>query len=134
MAEAQPNREEQIREVLMNAVEVQLAALKAGAGFWKEWMERTSAFVKTATKTLSSILSQDKEAGHLLLEIVDQARESMRTMTELPRNAAARFIQELDELEKKRKAGPVGGPHGKATRSRRAKPASRPRRRAHVKP
>jgi hypothetical protein len=134
MADPQPSREEQIREVLMNAVEVQLAALKAGASFWKEWMERTSAFVKTATKTLSSIRSQDKDASQLLLEIVDQARESMRTMTELPRNAAARFIQELDELERKRKAGPAGGARGKAGGSRRARPASRPRRRAHVKP
>jgi hypothetical protein len=133
MADPQPNREEQIREVLMNAVEVQLAALKAGASFWKEWMERTSAFVKTATKTLSTIRSQDKDAGHLLLEIVDQARESMRTMTELPRNAAARFIEELDELERKRKAGPGGGPRGKGAGPRKARPA-RPRRRAHVKP
>ncbi len=125
MAEPVPSREEQIREVLINAVEVQLAALKAGASFWKEWMERTSAFVKTATKTLSAIRSQDKDAGQLLLEVVDQGRESMRTMTELPRNAAARFIQELDELERKRKAGPGRGP-------RRVRPT--PKRRARVKP
>jgi len=127
MADPVPNREEQIREVLINAVEVQLAALKAGASFWKEWMERTSAFVKTATKTLSAIRSQDKDAGQLLLEVVDQGRESMRTMTELPRNAATRFIEELDELERKRKAGPGKGP-------RTVRPTPPPRRRARVKP
>jgi hypothetical protein len=127
MADPVPNREEQIREVLINAVEVQLAALKAGASFWKEWMERTSAFVKTATKTLSAIRSQDKDAGQLLLEVVDQGRESMRTMTELPRNAATRFIEELDELERKRKAGPGKGP-------RAVRPTPPPRRRARVKP
>jgi hypothetical protein len=133
MADPQPNRDEQIREVLINAVEVQLAALKAGASFWKEWMERTSAFVKTATKTLGNIRSQDQETGPLLLELVDEAREGMRSMTELPRNAAARFIAELDELERKRRAGSGGGPRKTATGSRRSRPASRPRRRARVK-
>jgi len=132
MADPEPNRQEEIREVLVNAVEVQLAALKAGVGFWREWVERTSAFVKSATQTLGAIRSQDKNAKQLLLEMVDQSRESMRAMTELPRNAAARFIRELDEMEKKRKHGGRGTARAKA-RGAAASPA-KPRRRVRAKP
>ena len=100
MAQPEPNRQAEIREVLINAVEVQLAALKAAVGFWGEWMERTSAFVKTASKSLSTIRSADKDAGQVLLEVVDAGRESMRTMTDLPKKAAERFIDELDRDRK----------------------------------
>jgi hypothetical protein len=129
MAETQASREEQIRDVLINAVEVQLAALKAGGSFWREWLEQTSAFVKTATATLGAIRNQEKSANQLLLETVDAGRETMRTMTELPRKAATRFIHELDEIEQKhRPAAPrkAAGTRSK-TRARRA-------RRGRVKP
>ena len=74
MAQPEPDRQAEIREVLINAVEVQLAALKAAVSFWGEWMERTSAFVKTASKSLSTIRSADKDAGQVLLEVVDAGR------------------------------------------------------------
>ncbi len=131
MADPETNRQQEIQEVLVNALEVQLAALKASIGFWREWIERTSAFVKTATQTLGAIRSRDKNAKQVLLEMVDESRESMRAMTELPRNAAARFIRELDEMEKKRKAGKGGRPRGKA---RGAAAPARPKRRVRAKP
>ncbi len=131
MADREPDRQKEIQEVLVNALEVQLAALKAGIGFWREWVERTSAFVKTATQTLTAIRSQDKNAKQVMLEMVDQSRESMRAMTELPRNAAARFIRELDDLEdRRRSAGRGRAP--KRARGAAAKPA-RPKRRVRAK-
>ena len=138
MAQPEPDRQAEIREVLINAVEVQLAALKAAVSFWGEWMERTSAFVKTASKSLSTIRSADKDAGQVLLEVVDAGRESMRTMTELPKKAAERFVDELDKIEKTRKAGASKAPRGTSAREARtaekatAKPS--PKRRVRVKP
>jgi len=138
MAQPEPDRQAEIREVLINAVEVQLAALKAAVSFWGEWMERTSAFVKTASKSLSTVRSADKDAGQVLLEVVDAGRESMRTMTELPKKAAERFIDELDKIEKTRKAGTSRAPRGtsatdaRTTEKAAAKPS--PKRRVRVKP
>jgi len=128
MADPEPDRQQEIQEVLVNALEVQLAALKAGVGFWREWVERTSAFVKTATQTLGAIRSQDKNAEQVLLEMVDHSRESMRAMAELPRNAAARFIRELDEMENKRRSAGRGKARGAAAKS------PRPKRRVRAKP
>ncbi|MEO6527932.1 MAG: hypothetical protein ABIP93_15035 [Gemmatimonadaceae bacterium] len=97
----QQEREEDLRRLLTDAIEVQLAALKAGIGFWTEWIEKTSEFVQSATKTLTSINSEDQKTKDSILELIDAGRASLRSMTEIPRNTATRFIEELDKIEKK---------------------------------
>lgn len=98
MAKKDKSREEDLRRLLTDAVEVQLAALRAGISFWSEWVEKTTEFVQEATTTLSRIDS-DQEAKDLLLELVDASRSSVRGLTEIPRNTATRFIDELDRFE-----------------------------------
>ena len=132
------SREVEIREVLVNAVEVQLAAMKAAVGFWREWMERTMEFVKTASTQMRDIRSEDKDAGEVLLEITDMARESVRSMTDLPRSAAERFIAELDAVEKRNRAAARKAASATSASSAGAKKATRRRsskatRRARVK-
>jgi hypothetical protein len=96
-------RETQVREVLIEAVEVQLAALKAAIMFWSDWVDRTSGFVKAATSRLESARAAEKNSGQILLEMVDAGRESMRTLSDLPRNAAAQFVRDLDEIAARRR-------------------------------
>jgi hypothetical protein len=115
-----PDRENDVRTVLIEAVEVQLAALKAAMTFWGEWIERTSAFVKTATRDLDAARSA-KKTDQVLLELVDAGREGMRTLTELPRHAAEQFVRDLDEIAAKGRART-----GPASRSRAAGPGRAP--------
>ena len=102
MPETEENREEALRHLLTDAIEVQLAALKAGISFWSEWIEQTSEFVQSATKSLSSINEEDQQTKDVLLELVDAGRASLREMTDIPRHTATRFIEELDRFEKKK--------------------------------
>lgn len=104
MPDPTPNREEDLRRLLTDAIEVQLAALKAGISFWSEWVEQTAAFVQSATKTLSSINSDEQGSKDLVLELVDAGRASVRALTEIPRHTATRFIEELDKLEQENAA------------------------------
>jgi hypothetical protein len=99
-----PTRQEDLRRLLTDAIEVQLAALKAGISFWSEWIEQTGEFVNTATKALASINSEDQQAKDVLLELVDAGRASARSMTEIPRHSAVRFIEELDRLKEEQQA------------------------------
>jgi len=138
MSEPEPSREEDLRRLLTDAIEVQLAALKAGISFWSEWIEQTSAFVQSATKSLSTINEKDQQAKDVLLELVDAGRASARSLTEIPRHTATKFIEELDRLEKekedaakeprraadKRTSGSGGTPGG-GTRPSRPKRAGR---------
>jgi Fic family protein len=96
----QQEREEDLRRLLTDAIEVQLAALKAGISFWTEWIEQTSEFVQSATKTLTSINSEGQKTNDSILELIDAGRASLRNMTEIPRNTANKFIEELDKLAK----------------------------------
>jgi hypothetical protein len=99
MTETDQSREEDLRRLLTDAIEVQLAALKAGISFWTEWIEKTSEFVQEATETLSTINAEDQQAKDVLLGLVDAGRASIRSMTEIPRHTAERFIEELDKIE-----------------------------------
>jgi hypothetical protein len=99
MTESELSREEDLRRLLTDAVEVQLAALKAGIGFWTEWIEETSKFVQSATETLSTIKAEQQQTKDVLLELVDASRASLRAMTEIPRHTATRFLDELDKME-----------------------------------
>lgn len=104
MAGPDNTRDEDLSQLLTEAIEVQLAALRAGIGFWSEWIERTTEFVQSATRTLSEITSEEQEAKDLLLELVDAGRASVRGMTEIPRNTATRFVEELDRMRDEREA------------------------------
>lgn len=98
MPNTDTSREDDLRLLLTDAIEVQLAALKAGVSFWTEWIEHTSAFVQSASKTLSSINTDDPKSRDVVLELLDAGRASVRSLTEIPRNTASHFIAELDKF------------------------------------
>ncbi len=121
MADNDQAREDDLRQLLTDVIEVQLAALTAAITFWSEWIEQTSAYVQSASKSLSTITAEDQQAKDVLLELVDAGRASVRSMTEIPRHTATRFIEELDRLkEKQAKATPApgGGSQGGAASRR----------------
>jgi hypothetical protein len=139
MAETEPNREEELRRLLTDAIEVQLAALKAGISFWGEWIEQTSTFVTSATKTLSSI-NAEEPTKDVLLELVDAGRASARALTEIPRHTAVRFLEELDRAEEKKKAparksapGAAGRPAPPRKAAQKSGRRARPKRAGRVK-
>lgn len=133
MPGTEPSREEDLRRLLTDAIEVQLAALKAGISFWSEWIEQTSGFVQTATKSLATINSEDQKTKDVLLELVDAGRASVRSMTEIPRHTATRFIEELDRLAQEKKAAAPSGNARPQAKSRQGAGTSRPKRAGKVK-
>jgi hypothetical protein len=134
MAETELSREEDLRQLLTDAIEVQLAALKAGISFWTDWIEETSEFVQSATKALANINAEDAKTRDVLLELVDAGRASVRSMTEIPRNTANKFIEELDHLaeQKETTKAPKARPRAQATRKA-GSSAARPKRAGKVK-
>lgn len=126
MAATDRNRTEELRQLLTDAIEVQLAAFTAGIGFWREWVEQTSDFVNATSNSLRTINAQDRQPKEVLLDLVDAGRASIRSMTELPRHAASRFIEALDEIKtKKVKNSPAGPARRKRTGTRRTTKTSR---------
>lgn len=133
MADDATTREEDLRQLLTDAIEVQLAALSAGVGFWTDWITQTSEFINSATKTLASINAPDHQTKDSILELVDAGRASLRAMTEIPRNTATRFIEELDKRQAESTPTPsaarkaASAPGGAAATSTATKRAARPR-------
>lgn len=131
MPDTEPNREEDLRLLLTDAIEVQIAALKAGISFWSEWIEQTAAFVQAATKSLTSINTDDPKSKDVVLELLDAGRASVRSMTEIPRHTATRFIEELDKLDaKKTEAKKTSGSDARGASKSSAARKAAPRKRA----
>lgn len=143
MPETETSREEELRSLLTDAIEVQLAALKAGISFWSEWIDETSGFVQSATDSLSAINSGDRKTEDALLELVDAGRARARAMTEIPRHTAERFIEELDRAGESKssaskapakKSGKKSGKSGGSARAgKKSARATRPKRSSRVK-
>ena len=106
MNQTESTRIDDVRDVLINAVEVELAGLNAAISFWRQWVNHTSDYVTATTRTLSSIRSADKDLNQVLLEVVDASRETARAMTELPRKAAEDFLRELEAVQSAKAPGP----------------------------
>jgi hypothetical protein len=135
MPDTPQSREDDLRQLLTDAIEVQLAALKAGISFWTDWIEQTSEFVQSATKTLSSINSTDHQTKDSILELIDAGRASLRSMTEIPRNTATKFIEELDKAaqEKATSKASAKSASGATASARRAGSRPRPKRAGRAK-
>lgn len=110
MPNTDSSREDDLRQLLTDAVEVQLAALKAGISFWSEWIEHTSTFVQSATSTLSSINTEDPKSREVVLELLDAGRASLRSLTEIPKHTASHFIAELDKFESQKAQNTTSAP------------------------
>lgn len=134
MADDTQTREEDLRQLLTDAIEVQLAALSAGVGFWTDWITQTSEFINSATKTLASINAPDHQTKDSILELVDAGRASLRAMTEIPRNTATRFIEELDKRQGGSTPTPSAARKSAPSASTSDAPAAATKRRATARP
>lgn len=132
MPNAESSREDELRLLLTDAIEVQLAALKAGVSFWTEWIEHTSTFVQSASKTLASINTDDPKSRDVVLELLDAGRASVRSLTEIPRNTASHFIEELDKFAAQKATASAArrSASGAATRSSGGTAAAKPAKRS----
>lgn len=121
MTEKTTSRDSEIQALLLEATEVQLAAIKANINFWTEWVDEATRFSEEAIRRISEIRSDPSDNARILLEMTDLSRESLRSMTRLPRHAAESFIHELDNYEKAKKPRKKSGAKPKAKRVARVK-------------
>jgi hypothetical protein len=112
MTQSNPDQDADLRALLTSALEVQLAAFKAGIRFWEDWIAETSHFVRLASDNLRTIGKDKPPSRETLLELLDVGRGTIRSMMELPRSTASHFIEELDQLSQ-RARGTGDGPQSR---------------------
>jgi hypothetical protein len=93
------SRTEDVQEILLNAIEVQLAAFTAGIGFWSVWVEQARKFSEETIRLMGEMQAQPSETSRILLELTDVSRASLRAMADMPRTTAEGFIEALDSFE-----------------------------------
>ncbi len=122
MATQQPSDNSAVRQILKETIEVQLAGLRAGMAFWKEWIDNSSKFVEAASKGMLDINEDPKSSDKVLSELSDAGRVYMRKLSELPLVATEAFKNELSTIAKERNKKPTSEtPKSKRTRTAKAK-------------
>ena len=123
MATPGSGRDDEIRGLMINALEVQLAAFRAGIRFWEDWIGEASKFVDAATDKLHALEHRRAAPRDTLLEVADAARGSIRSMMELPGASASHFIEELEGITKRGRAAPTPGQGAQKKRTPRKRAA-----------
>ena len=90
----------ELKDVFIEIVRVQLAAMEAGITFWSGWVESASKFVIAADQELLRIIQSGDEANEAIGRLTDLSREFLRKVTELPNQAVAEFNARIEKETK----------------------------------
>jgi hypothetical protein len=85
------NTNEDIRQVLLESARIQFAALNAGVVFWSKWVDNTSKMAQAANEQMLLLGKDGADTNKVVGKITDLSREYLRSLTELPNQAVARF-------------------------------------------
>lgn len=113
--EATGKQDEQVRDVLVEAAQAQLAAVTAAVKFWSGWAQSAEKYAQAVSDEvarISEVKEGGKQAGDIVGRMADLTREYLRNLTELPNVAVKHFNSELEK---------VGRPKTKRTRAARVK-------------
>jgi len=107
------NRSDELRAIVVECVQIQLASLNAGIEFWRGWVDRASEFAQSAARDLKHLTDSKTDLNLVVGRLTDTTRSYLRRITELPDVTAAKFNQELKNVSTTKKS--------KHTRAARAK-------------
>ncbi len=103
----------ELKDVFIETMRVQLAAMEAGITFWSAWVESASKFAIGADQEFLRIIQGGSEADQAIGHLTDLSREYLRKVTELPAQAVAEFNARIEKETK---------PKPKSTRAAKVKP------------
>ena len=80
---------------MLETARIQLATLNAGVVFWSGWVENAGKTVHAIGSQLALVGKEGSDTDKILGKITDLSRDYLRTTTELPNAAVARFNADL---------------------------------------
>ena len=86
---------EDVRQVMIETARIQFATLNAGIVFWSVWVESASKQAQKINEELMNLGKEGTDTDTVLSTITNSSREYLRTLTELPNAAVARFNKDV---------------------------------------
>jgi hypothetical protein len=93
-------KNDDVRQVIIEAANVQVAALNAGIVFWSAWVDGASKFAQSISTELLELAKTPGKTDDAIGRFTDLTREYLRKMSELPNTAVARFNAEAGKAAK----------------------------------
>ena len=95
------DQNKQIRDVMVEAAQIQLASLTATVKFWSSWAEATSKFSQSISQELAQLADRVTVSNDDLVRFADLNREYLRALSELPNTVATQFNGDLEKFRPK---------------------------------
>jgi hypothetical protein len=75
----------------LESARVQFAALNAGIVYWSGWLQSTSKLAEAMSEQMMLLSQEGSDANKVVGKMTDLSRQYLRSLTELPNEAVARF-------------------------------------------
>jgi hypothetical protein len=95
-----------IRTVMLESANVQLAAMKAGIAFWREWVDVATEMSDLLGSELATIARPDAAVDASVGKLTDASLTYIRRVTEISNTAIAQFRKELGTTASQRAKPP----------------------------
>jgi Flp pilus assembly protein TadG len=96
------DQNKQVRDVMVEAAQIQLASTTAAVKFWASWADATSKFTHNVSQELARIADEGTTSDDVLVRFADLNRQYLRELSELPQAVATQFSGDLENFERKR--------------------------------
>jgi hypothetical protein len=97
--ESADNVAQGVRDAIIEASRVQLAAITAAGGFWSTWAEFTATYSQEMSEALKQAAGGESDPDAVVALMTDLNRKYLRQLTDLPEVAVKRFNEEVANIE-----------------------------------
>jgi hypothetical protein len=95
------DQNKQVRDVMVEAAQIQLASTTSAVKFWASWAEATGKFTEDVSQELARIADEGTTSDDILVRFADLNRRYLRELSELPQAVASQFSSDLEKFKKK---------------------------------
>jgi hypothetical protein len=95
------DQNKQVRDVMIEAAQMQLASTTAAVKFWASWAEATSKFTQNISQELARITDEGTASDDVVVRLADLNLQYLRELSELPKAAATQFSSDLEKFKQK---------------------------------
>jgi hypothetical protein len=95
------DQNKQVRDVMVEAAQMQLASTTAAVKFWTSWAEATSKFTQNVSQELARIADEGNASDDVVVRLADLNHQYLRELSDLPNAAATQFSRDLAKFKQK---------------------------------
>lgn len=93
-----------LRDFLINMVEMEATALRVGVTYWSKWATHVASYTDAMTELLVRMMRDPWESREMIPEAMNAYKKYLRDLAALPGQAVVDFNLELESIRRRSQA------------------------------